>query len=239
MKGAIVIGSSTGIGRALARCLAANGYRLGLAGRNREAMAELSGALATGAVVKQLDVTRTEEARTRLRQLIDELGGAELIVVNAGIGSHAPDWEGERAIIEVNARGFAAMARTAMSYFEERGSGHLVGVTSIAGLRGLRAAYSGSKAFASTYLEALRLEADARGLDVTVTDVKPGFVATPMTEGRSDMFWVASAEEAAAQICEAIRKKKRHVYVTRRWRLMGWLLKALPYPVVSFLRSRR
>ena len=80
---------------------------------------------------------------------------------------------------------------------------------------------------------------DALGLDIQVTDVKPGFVDTEMTAGREDMFWVATPEEAARQIFTAIRKKKRHVYVTRRWRLMAWVMKSLPYPLVSKIVNRK
>ena len=239
MRKAIVIGSSTGIGRALAEVLAENGYEVGLAGRNTQLMGEIAARLPTRGYVKAIDVTRTEEARARLIELADEMGGVELIVVNSGVGDYDPDWDEELGIIEVNVKGFAAMASRALEYFIQRGAGHLVGITSIAALRGLRAAYSGSKAFASIYLEALRFKADGLGVDVTVTDVKPGFVATPMTEGRRDMFWVASADEAARQIYDAIRNKKRHVYVTRRWRLMAWVMKTLPYPVASLLVNRR
>ena len=148
-------------------------------------------------------------------------------------------WDEERQIIAVNVTGFAAVANKAFEYLARRGSGQLVGISSIAGLRGLRSAYSGSKAFVSTYLEGLQLKADSLRVDVQVTDIKPGFVATPMTEGRSDMFWVAPADTAARQIYDAIRKKKRHAYVTKRWRLMAWVMKSLPYPIVSLISSRR
>lgn len=239
MKKAIVVGSSTGIGRALVQVLAEEGYEVGLAGRNVALMEELAAALPTRGYVMAMDVSRTEEARSRLRELVDAMGDVELIVVNSGVGHHDPDWEQELEIIEVNVKGFAAVASAALDYFVERGSGHVTGITSIAGLRGLRAAYSGSKAFGSVYLEALRLKADYAGADVTVTDVKPGFVATPMTEGREDMFWLATPEEAARQIYKAIRKKRRHVYVTRRWRLMAWVMKVMPYPLVSAISTRR
>ena len=239
MKKAIVVGSSTGIGRALVQVLAEEGYEVGLAGRNVALMEELAAAIPTRGYVMAMDVSRTEEARSRLRELVDAMGDVELIVVNSGVGHHDPDWEQELEIIEVNVKGFAAVASAALDYFVERGSGHVTGITSIAGLRGLRAAYSGSKAFGSVYLEALRLKADYAGADVTVTDVKPGFVATPMTEGREDMFWLATPEEAARQIYKAIRKKRRHVYVTRRWRLMAWVMKVMPYPLVSAISTRR
>jgi short-subunit dehydrogenase len=235
---AIVIGTSSGIGRGLAKLLAANGYEVGLAGRRVELMEELRREIGAPTHLKAMDLSRPEEARQLLGELIEEMGDVELIVVNSGVGHTDPPWEIEHQIIQVNVTGFAAVANRAMAYFIERGSGHLVGISSIAALRGLRAAYSASKAFDSTYLEGLRLKADRLGLDIQVTDVKPGFVDTEMTAGREGMFWVATPEEAARQICTAIRKKKRHVYVTRRWRLMGWLMKSLPYPIVSRIVSK-
>lgn len=233
MSKAIVIGTSSGIGRALAKLLAANGYEVGLAGRRVELMEKLRAEIGAPTHLKAMDLTRPEEARRLLGELIEEMDDVELIVVNSGVGHTDPPWEIELRIIQVNVTGFAAVANRAMAYFIERGSGHLVGISSIAALRGVRAAYSASKAFDAIYLEGLRLKADRLGLDIHVTDVKPGFVDTELTAGRQDMFWVATPEQAARQIFTAIRKKKRHVYVTRRWRLMGWLMKALPYPIVS------
>lgn len=239
MKKAIVIGASSGIGCALAKVLAEHDYEIGLAGRRTELMEALGRQIPTRTYVRSLDLTRPQEARRRLQELIDEMGGVDLIVVNSGVGHSNPDWEEELGILAVNVTGFAAVANLAMSYFSQRGSGHLVGISSISALRGLAAAYSGSKAFVSTYLEGLRLKAHRHGLDVHVTDVKPGWVDTPMTAGRRGMFWIASADEAAHQIYDAIRRKRRHVYITRRWRLMALLLKSVPYPLLAWLTGKR
>jgi len=239
MGKAIVIGSSTGIGRALSKILAENGYEVGLAGRNVSLMEELQQQLPTRSYVTRLDLTRVEEARQALKELIDEMGDVDLIVINSGVGSSEPSWEEELEILAVNVVGFAVMARTAMEYFTGRGSGHIVGVSSVSALRGITTAYSSSKAFDSTYLEALQFQADRLGVDVRVTDVKPGFVETPMTDGRTDMFWISPPDKAARQIYAAIRKRKRHVYVTKRWRLMAWVMKTLPYSVASWVQGRR
>ena len=233
MKRAIVIGASSGIGRALAKLLAANGYEVGLAARRTEQLEQLQQDIAGPTHIKRIDVTRPEEARQLLEALISEMGGADLIVISSGVSLKNTSWEEDLQTIEVNVTGFIAMADVAMNHFMRRGSGHLVGISSIAGLRGSRstaATYGASKAFVSNYLEALRLKADKAGVDVHVTDVLPGYVATPMTEGQSGMFWVAPVEVAARQIFDAIRKKRRIAYITKRWRLMAWLLKVMPYP---------
>jgi short-subunit dehydrogenase len=239
VRRAIVIGASSGIGRALARVLAENGYELGLAGRRVELMQEVAREVGGAARVKRLDLREPDEARRRLRELIAEMGDVGLIVVNSGVGGTDPTWEEELEMIAVNVTGFAAMARTAMEYFLERGSGHLVGISSITALKGVTTTYSASKAFDSRYLEGWRLRAHRLGGDVQVTDIKPGYVKTPMTAGRPGKFWEATADEAARQIYDAIRKRKRHAYITRRWRLMGWFLKLLPYPVAAWLYRRR
>lgn len=236
MQRAIVIGASSGIGRALAKLLAANGYQVGLAARRTDRLEELQREINKPTYIKCIDVTRTEEARRLLEALISEMGGADLIVISSGVSLKNTSWEEDLQTIEVNVTGFIAMANVAMSYFMERGSGHLVGLSSIAGLRGSRstaATYGATKAFVSNYLESLRLKADKSGLDVHITDVMPGYVDTPMTEGQSGMFWLAPVEVAAQQIMDAIRKKKRIAYITRRWRLMAWLLKLVPYPLMA------
>ncbi len=236
MKRAIVIGASSGIGRALAKLLAANGYEVGLAARRTEQLERLQQDIAGPTHIKRIDVTRTEESRRLLEALISEMGGVDLVVISSGVSLKNTSWEEDLQTVEVNVVGFIAMADVAMNHFMERGSGHLVGISSIAGLRGSRstaATYGASKAFVSNYLEALRLKADKAGVAVHVTDVVPGYVATPMTQGQSGMFWLAPVEVAAQQVMDAIRKKKRIAYITRRWRLMAWLLKLIPYPLMA------
>ena len=79
----------------------------------------------------------------------------------------------------------------------------------------------------SNYLQGLRHKFAKLRLPISVTDVQPGFVDTAMAKA-DHKFWVASPEKAAQQIFEAIRKRKKHVYVTKRWRIIAWLIKILP-----------
>jgi short-subunit dehydrogenase len=180
--------------------------------------------------VKYMDVADTDEAINILEQLIDEMGEVQTIVINAGIGFLNPDldWEKEKKTIEVNVAGFTAMANVAMKYFIRQGFGHLVCISSISAIRGssYAPAYSASKAYISHYLEAMRLKVLKMKVPVIVTDIQPGFVDTAMAKGNT--FWVAPVRKAAIQIFNAIKKKKSHVYVTKRWRLIAWLLKLAP-----------
>lgn len=241
MRRAIVIGASSGIGEALCEILASEGYEVGLASRRVERLEEIADGLPTRSRVRGLDLRQPEQARHALEELIREMGEVDLIVINSGVTTRDGDWEDERRVVDVNVAGFVAMANLGMDYFSGRGRGHLVGISSVSALRAaaVSASYSASKAFVSRYLEGLRLKAVRLGLDVQVTDVKPGFVDTPMTEGQEGLFWVAPVDVAARQIYEAIKNRQRHVYVTRRWRLVAWILKAMPFPVLAWLARRR
>src|SRR6476659_5414418 len=231
MKKAIVIGASSGIGRALARVLADHGYSVGLVARRTELLAEVADQLPTPSFIKAIDIAKADQARRQLRELIDEMSDVELFVLNAGIGFVNPqlDWNRERDTIDVNVSGFAATANAAVEHLQTRGSGQIVGISSIAALRVNRAApaYNASKAFISNYLEALRNRFRKGNLPIVVTDVQPGFVDTAMAKG-DGVFWAAPPEKAARQIFAAIAKRKEHAYVTKRWRVVAWVLKAAP-----------
>lgn len=228
---AIIIGASSGIGRALAFVLSENGYTVGLAARRVELLNEIKDQLPGPAFVQRIDVADVDNARAALADLITTLQGVDLVVVNAGVGLHNPayHWNPERTTIDVNVTGFAAMTHAALTHFIEQGRGHLVGISSVAAIRGGGEVpvYGATKAFEYQYLANLRYKIKAMGLPITITAIRPGFVDTPMVRGQR-MFWVASARKAAEQIHAAIRKKKTHAYITRRWRLMAWAMHLVP-----------
>lgn len=231
MPKAIVIGASSGIGAALSRILSAHGYEMGLVARRTDLLQDLQRQLVTPAIIKQIDVTQTSEGITALNALLEEMGTVDLIVVNAGVcfNNRNLEWDPEHTTIDVNVMGFAAMAFTAFQYFMRKGEGHLVGISSVSSLRGDAAspAYGASKAFVSNYLEALRFRALKENKNICVTDIRPGWVDTVMANGEQT-FWLASIDKAAKQIYQAISRKKKLAYITKRWRLFAWLVKALP-----------
>ncbi|MFU8869278.1 SDR family NAD(P)-dependent oxidoreductase [Natronococcus sp.] len=238
-RGAIVVGASSGIGEALARELAADGYEVGLAARRTDRLREIGEELPTRSYVATMDVADAETARERFDALADAMGSVDLVVISAGTADLNPDleWDLERETIDVNVRGFAAIATAAISYFEQRGiDGHLVGISSVAAHFGNGGvpAYNASKAFVTTYLEGLRTRAGGRETDVTVTTVEPGFVDTKLAYGS---FWMCSPETAAKQIARAIRKERTHVYVTRRWRLVAWAFDLVPNAILRRILS--
>jgi short-subunit dehydrogenase len=232
MKKAIIIGASSGIGKALAKELSQNNYTVGLTGRRIELLQDLQKKLPHPSFVKKMDVTQIEESIQNLQELIEEMGGMDLIIINAGTGFFSLDlnWEEEYQTLMTNIMGFAAIANMAFRYFKNQRHGHIVGISSIAALRGSgdSPAYNASKAFESNYLEGLRIKAGKLKRPIYVTDIQPGFVDTAMV--KSDIvFWKATPEKAAHQIYRAITRKKRHAYITKRWRLIAWIMKTLPH----------
>ncbi len=228
---ALVSGATSGIGRALVLRLAAAGYRIAAIGRRRERLDELKACFPDVIITRAVDLRDLKALPDVLDQLVSELGGLDLCVVNAGIGFRNPELEPEQELetVEVNVGAFVLMATWAANLFMRQGSGHIVGTSSVAAFwgNGRALAYNASKAFELRYLEGLHNNLTRRG--ISVTDVRPGFVATEMTAGRSDMFWVSTPEKAAEQIYRAIVKRKRVVYVTRRWRFVSWLMMLAPY----------
>jgi len=231
-KKAVIIGATSGIGMALAKELHGRGYTLGLTGRRVERLEELKTSLGQNVHIQFMDVSKTRDAIDQLEILINDLKHMDIIVLNAGVSNFRGStmWKTEKRVIDVNIRGFSALANYSFDYFEKQGNGHIVGVSSIAGLfgYGLSAAYNASKAFVSTYLQGYRQRANHSDADIAVTDIIPGFVESEMTEGKDGMFWVADQDKSAKQIANAIEAQKNRAYITKRWRLVAWALKLVP-----------
>ena len=232
----IIIGASSGIGEALAKQYLAQGSIVGISARRIEALQSIQKNNPGQLLVQTMDVCSPDKAIIQLDQLIKKMDGVDIIVISAGTGfiNQQLEWPKEELTINTNVIGFAAMASHAMNYFLHRGSGHLVSISSISALRGsdLAPAYAASKAFVSNYMQGLRKKAKKMGIKVWVTDIKPGFVDTPMAKGKG-LFWVCPVNKAAQQIKNAIDKKRQHAYVSKRWRLIAWLFKFLPQPIYN------
>ena len=232
MKKAIIIGATSGIGKELAKIFSQNDYVVGIVGRRSELFPELQKEIPTEVYFKRIDVAKTSEAMNLLGELIKEMCGVDVIVISSGVGFISPDlnWEQEKETIDVNISGFTAMANVAFKYFCKRSSGQIVGISSIAAIRGSgdSPAYNASKAFISNYLEGLRQKTSKLKIPIVVTEIQPGFVNTAIAKGEG-LFWVASPEKAAKQIFRGIESKKRHAYITKRWLIIAWLLMIRPY----------
>ncbi len=241
MKKAIVIGATSGIGKALAERFLHKGYTVGITGRRTDRLTALKNTYGNFAVPCSMDITNTTPAMNALSSLISDMGGVDIIVINAGILRDNPLllWEDDRDVIATNVTGFTAMTHVAFHHFLAQGHGHLVGISSVAGLRGGPAcAYSASKAFMSNYLQGLRFHTFAAHKPIDITDIRPGFVATEMIDPEG-LHWIASAEKAARQIDRAISAKKHHAYITKRWVFLAWLMQIMPEWLYQCIRRVR
>jgi len=236
---ALVVGASTGMGAALVRQLVAEGYAVGALARSADKLAELEeacreiGATSGGRVVTRAhDVTDFDAVPGLFEELVTDLGGLDLFVFSAGVMPSIEPREYSTAkdfdIVDVNVKGCIAWTNQTAQLFQTQRSGTIVGISSIAGDRGRKGnpVYCTSKAAMNTYLEALRNRLSEVG--VHVCTIKPGYVATRMTEGMDGLFWVASPERAAEQILRAARAKANTRYVLRRWWMVGTVIKSIP-----------
>jgi short-subunit dehydrogenase len=230
MKKAIVIGATSGIGRALAMLLSENNFQVGITGRRTELLESMKKEKPDSFICRAFDVTDTKATVENLESLIAELGKLDLLIISSGIGeiNQNLDFEIERKAIDLNVVGFTSVCDWVFNYFKQQKHGHLAAITSIAGLRGsgMAPAYSATKSFQIKYLESLRLNAKGTKLPIYITDIRPGFVDTSMAKG-DGLFWVATAHKAAHQIYEAIGQNRKIVYITKRWRLVALIFKLL------------
>ncbi len=236
----IIIGASSGIGRALALHYATNnckntGCEIGLVGRRTRHLQELQKEIPTKTYIKSIAIAEIKTASNKLAELIDELGGLDICIITAGAYATFDlnhEWESTKKLIAVDVTGFANVVSTVMNYFEQQGYGHLVGITSVDALRGIPAApaYSAAKAYESLFLEGWRNRMAQKKLPISVTEIMPGWVDVEHTTFSElpGTFWVSPTPEAAKQIYEAIQAKKKRAYITKRWIIISWFMKYAP-----------
>ena len=230
-KKVIIIGASSGIGRELAKLYALDKWLVGVTGRRKELLDELQQQFPDNIITECFDVTRNENTE-HLKNLLEQLGGMDLFIYNSGYGepSKTMDWKIDQQTTLTNVNGFVETVNFAFNYFVKQGYGQIAGTSSIASNRGnsWAPAYSASKAYMSTYMEGLHMKAAKLKLNISITDIQPGFVKTKMAKGNGQ-FWVAPVDKAARQIFNAIQHRKRRAYITRRWWLIAKIMKWMPY----------
>ncbi len=230
MKRAIIIGATSGIGQAVARLLVQQGWQIGIAGRREEALKAFRQTAPDQVRIQTLDVTQPD-AVDSLQTLIDQLGGMDLFLLSSGIGSQNPQLtpEIELNTARTNVEGFIRMTDAAFAYFKAQGSGHLAVISSIAGTKGLgiAPAYSATKRFQNTYIDALAQLARMEHLGICFTDIRPGFVATDLLKDRRYPL-LMQADRVAVQIVKALNKRKRVVVIDGRYRLLVFFWRMIP-----------
>ncbi|WP_207219955.1 SDR family NAD(P)-dependent oxidoreductase [Emticicia agri] len=227
----IIIGATTGIGKALAELYISQGHEVTVTGRRTELLGEIQRLYPDKKIhTSAMDVADIDNARRIIQDLADKNGGFDKVIINAGVGFGKASFEEEIKTIDINVRGFVAIAQWAYQYFKSKGGGHIIGISSLAALKGSAYApeYHASKAFISNYMQGLRLRSAKYIHHIPITDIRPGFVDTEMTKQNKGMFWVATPEKAAQQIADAIEAKKNVAYITKRYFLLAILMKLSP-----------
>ncbi len=240
----VITGASSGIGEALARYYASRGATLALIARRKNELERLAGVLPCLTLVYPLDVTDAEGLKAAAADFIARAGVPDLVIGNAGISvgtltQEASDLPAFERVFAVNVIGLFNTFHPFIAPMREAGRGTLVGIASVAGIRGLpgASAYSASKAAAISYLESLRGE--LRGSGVKVVTVAPGYIETPMTAVNTyPMPFILPADVAARRIARVIDAGKSYAVVPWQMGIVAKLLRLLPNFLFDFLFSR-
>lgn len=231
MKRIVIMGATSGIGLETAKCCIAAGWRVGAAGRRTEELERLRDSAPQQVETEAIDVT-DEAAPAALARLIERLGGIDIYLHVSGVGSLNPQLDPavELHTVRTNVEGFVRMTTAAYSYFAAHGGGCLAVVSSIAGTRGLgaAAAYSASKRFQNTYVDALAQLARMEGTNVRFTDIRPGFVATSLLKDGRRYPMLMRPERVAARLFRAVAHGRRRTVIDRRYALLVWLWRLIP-----------
>ena len=232
MKRVVIMGASSGIGLAVAEALASRGVKTGLAARHTKELHALKEKYPDCVEYESIDVTHNDGPK-KLEELIDRLGGMDIYFHVAGIGYANPtlDPHREAEVIATNAAGFARMVSAAYGYYRDNGrKGQIAALTSVAGTNGIgeMAAYSASKKCAQTYLVAMEQLARKEGVDITFTDIRPGWIRTPLLDSDKKYPMEMTLDYVVPQIIRAIVKHPRVAYIDARWGAVCAAWKAIP-----------
>lgn len=239
-----ITGASSGIGESLARHYATADAALGLAARRQDLLENLAKGLPGSVATYPLDVTDTAALQSAADDFIARFGVPDIVIANAGLsigtsGDAIADSATLHRTLQVNVVGMAASLSAFAPAMKKARQGTLVGISSVAGFRGLpgSGAYSASKAAATTWLESLRVELASSG--VAVVTICPGFIDTPMTKvNKYAMPFLISSDEAALRFARAIESKRRLAVIPWQMAIVGVLLRALPAWAYDRLMAR-
>lgn len=244
MKRAIIIGATSGIGQEVAKGLLLKGWKVGVAGRRQSALEEFQRTAPEQIEIEALDVMQ-ENATEKLQQLIVKVGGMDLFLLSSGIGFQNINLDTtiELNTANTNVVGFIRMVDAAFNYFKINGGGQLAIISSIAGTKGLGVApaYSATKRFQNTYIDALEQLAHLQKLNIHFTDIRPGFVATDLLNDGKHYPMLMKADEVGKKIVRALDRKQRIAIIDWKycilvffWRMIPrWIWKRMPVQTQS------
>ena len=234
----IVIGATSGIGRAVVEHLAKEGVRIGIAGRREDRLQELQQRFGKELIsYRVMDVTEPS-ATEALDELIAEVGAPDALLYASGIGKQNPtlDEAIELRTVETNCAGMVRIVDHFINYvkrepaYNKKHKAHIAVITSVAGTMGMgpAPAYSATKSMQSAYLVALAQHARMQKLPITVGDIRPGFVATEILNPEKRYPMIMSAERAAHFVTRSLRRHKRITIFDWRYRFLVGFWRMIP-----------
>lgn len=240
----IITGASSGIGQALAREYDKEDVVIGLLARRKDKLIELQKTLSCKSLIYSVDVTDLSQCRWAAEEFMALHGTPDIVIANAGISSgtlteNFSDLVTFKKIIDTNLTGVTHTFYPFIQAFKKRGSGHFIGISSVAGIRGLpgAGAYSASKAALINYLESLRIELSSSNINVTT--IAPGYIRTPMTDANQfSMPFLMPVDKAARAMARAIKKKKKFVIIPWQMNFIARIMRLLPISVWDLLAKK-
>lgn len=233
MKKIIIIGASSGIGMRVATDFARLGWRVGIAARREEQLKSLKEKYPDRVEYMTIDVT-AQDAVDRFYKLIELIDGMDYLLYAAGCGWCNPDLDNavDDQTVLVNVYGFTRIINAAYKYYKQTASlhrGHIAAITSVAGVKGIgiSATYSASKRYQWTYLQAIDQLAHQQHVNVSITDIRPGFVDTALLNGHKYPMEM-SVNYVAPRLESAMLRGKRVAVIDSRWAVVTALWRMIP-----------
>lgn len=243
MKRIVIIGASSGLGYGIASLMAQRGWTIGVAARRQEPLACLREKYPHNIVANEaIDVT-AQDAPQRLLSLIGQTGGADTVLLVSGVGRQNPSLDIENDIMtaQTNVEGFMRMVNTSYNYFKSNGiKGHIAVISSVAGTKGLgiAASYSATKRFQNTYIDAVEQLSRMENVEIDFTDIRPGFVATPLLNNEKNFPMIMTTDYAVPRIVRAIERRRRVAVIDWKWSVLVALWRLIPRWLWKRLRVR-
>ncbi|MCW4352704.1 SDR family oxidoreductase [Hoyosella sp. YIM 151337] len=242
-KNILITGASSGLGAGMARKFAAMDRNLALCARRTDRLEALAAELRATypgitVLIKPLDINDHDQVFSVFREFRDELGTLDRVIANAGLGKGQPlgtgHFSANKETLETNTIGLLAQCEAALEIFREQGYGHLVVVSSVSALRGMRGnitAYAASKAAAASLAEGIRSQ--QHSTDITVTTLLPGYIESEMTARAGKTPLLAPAEKGAQALVASIEREPAKAYVPRwPWAPLAQVMRFAPLSVI-------
>lgn len=222
----LIVGATSGIGKALCQYYVSQNHNVAIMGRREELLNAIKAEAPTTTFSYKADIADITLLNQTFNEILKELHSLDLVIICAGVGELNPklNVDTDLSTIATNVFGWTNILDRTYSLFEQQGFGHIVTITSVGGLQPtpMAPSYSASKAYQINYTKSL--QAKAKKTKINITEIRPGLVDTRMAKGEG-LFWVMPLSKVVPKIIKAIHRKQKLCIVTKRWRILNFLLK--------------